>query len=104
MSRILGIDHVTVTSFAVLPTALGFWLERLIRHGVRFEGPRKRAGAHGESEQVLAFRDHDGLMLEIVAHPGADNRRGWGGAPGISIEHAIRGVHTVTLWEESSDD
>ena len=99
-----GTGQVAVTSFAVVPTALGFWLERLIRHGVRFEGPTKRGATHGDTEQVLAFRDHDGLMLEIVAHPGADNRPGWGGAPGISPEHAIRGFHGVTLWEESGDD
>jgi glyoxalase family protein len=99
-----GTGQVAVTSFAVVPTALGFWLERLIRHGIRFEGPTKRGATHGDTEQVLAFRDHDGLMLEIVAHPGADVRPGWGGAPGIPIEHAIRGFHTVTLWEDSGDD
>jgi predicted esterase/catechol 2,3-dioxygenase-like lactoylglutathione lyase family enzyme len=99
-----GTGQVAVTSFAILPTALGFWLERLIRHGIRFEGPRKRGATHGDSEQVLAFRDPDGLMLEIVAHPKADARPGWDGAPGISQEHALRGFHTVTLWEESGDD
>ena len=35
-------------------------------------------------EQVLTFRDHDGLMLEIVEDPGADVRTGWSGAPGVS--------------------
>jgi predicted esterase/catechol 2,3-dioxygenase-like lactoylglutathione lyase family enzyme len=99
-----GTGQVAVTSFAVLPTALGFWLERLIRHGVRFEGPTKRGATGGDMEQVLAFRDHDGLMLEIVAHPGADGRPGWGGAPRIQPEHAIRGFHAVTLWEESGED
>jgi predicted esterase/catechol 2,3-dioxygenase-like lactoylglutathione lyase family enzyme len=99
-----GTGQVAVTSFAVLPTALGFWLERLIRHGIRFEGPRKRGATHGDTEQVLAFRDPDGLMLEIVAHPKADARPGWDGAPGISREHALRGFHTVTLWEEGGDD
>jgi glyoxalase family protein len=99
-----GTGQVAVTSFAVLPTALGFWLERLIRHGVRFDGPKKRGATHSDTEQVLAFRDPDGLMLEVVAHPAADLRPGWGGAPGISAEHAIRGFHTVTLWEDSGDD
>jgi predicted esterase/catechol 2,3-dioxygenase-like lactoylglutathione lyase family enzyme len=99
-----GTGQVAVTSFAIVPTALAFWLERLIRHGIRFDGPRKRGATHADTEQVLAFRDHDGLMLEIVAHPKADARRGWDGAPGISREHALRGVHTVTLWEESGDD
>jgi predicted esterase/catechol 2,3-dioxygenase-like lactoylglutathione lyase family enzyme len=99
-----GTGQVAVTSFAALPTALGFWFERLIGHGIRFDGPRKRGATHGDTEQVLAFRDPDGLMLEIVAHPKADARPGWDGAPGISQEHALRGFHTVTLWEESGDD
>ena len=99
-----GTGQVAVTSFAVVPSALGFWLERLIRHGIRFEGPTKRGTTPGDTEQVLAFRDHDGLMLEIVAHPGAEARTGWRGAPGVPSENAIRGFHTVTLWEESGDD
>ena len=99
-----GTGQVAVTSFAVLPTALGFWLERLIRHGIRFDGPTRRGATHGDTEQMLAFRDPDGLMLEIVAHPDADVRPAWGGAPSISREHALRGFHTVTLWEERGDD
>jgi predicted esterase/catechol 2,3-dioxygenase-like lactoylglutathione lyase family enzyme len=99
-----GTGQVAVTSFSVVPTALGFWLERLIRHGIRFDGPTKRGATHGDTEQVLAFRDHDGLMLEIVAHPDADVRPGWSGAPGIPSDNAIRGFHTVTLWEASGDD
>src|SRR5207248_1208394 len=50
-------------------------------------------------EQVLAFEDGDGLMLEIVATPLADDRSGWDGAPGITAASAIRAVHGVTLWE-----
>jgi glyoxalase family protein len=99
-----GTGQVAVTSFAALPTALGFWIERLIRHGIRFEGPTKRGVTRGDAEQVLAFRDHDGLMLEIVAHPDADIRAAWSGAPGISREHALRGFLTVTLWENRGDD
>jgi predicted esterase/catechol 2,3-dioxygenase-like lactoylglutathione lyase family enzyme len=99
-----GTGQVAVTSFSVVPTAIGFWIERLIRHGIRFEGPARRGATHDDREQVLAFRDHDGLMLEIVGHPAADGRRGWSGAPGIPGEYAIRGFHTVTLWEDSGDD
>jgi predicted esterase/catechol 2,3-dioxygenase-like lactoylglutathione lyase family enzyme len=99
-----GTGQVAVTSFAVVPTALGFWIERLIRHGIRYEGPTRRGATHSDTEQVLAFRDHDGLMLEIVAHPDADARPGWSDAPGIGLEHSIRGFHTVTLWEERGDD
>jgi predicted esterase/catechol 2,3-dioxygenase-like lactoylglutathione lyase family enzyme len=93
-----GTGQVAVTSFAVLPTALGFWIERLLRHGVKYEGPTKRGPSGSESEQVIAFKDHDGLMLEIVAHAGAEARSAWGNAPGISRENAIHGFHAVTLW------
>ena len=93
-----GTGQVAVTSFAVLPTALGFWIERLLRHGVRYEGPTKRGSSGAESEQVISFKDPDGLMLEIVAHAAAESRPAWDGAPGIDRDSAIHGFHGVTLW------
>jgi len=89
-----GTGQVAVTAFAVLPRALGFWVERLVRHGIRFEGPTK---------QVISFKDPDGLMLEIVAHAGAEARPAWGNAPGIPREHAIHGFHGVTIWAEQGE-
>jgi predicted esterase/catechol 2,3-dioxygenase-like lactoylglutathione lyase family enzyme len=93
-----GTGQVAVTSFAVLPAALGFWIERLLRHGVKYEGPARRGPSGADSEAVIAFKDHDGLMLEIVAHAGAEARPAWGDAPGIARENAIHGFHGVTLW------
>ncbi|HEU4642472.1 MAG TPA: VOC family protein [Gemmatimonadaceae bacterium] len=98
-----GTGQVAVTSFAVLPGALGFWVERLVRHGIAYEGPTKRAGAGAGAEQVLAFKDPDGLMLEIVADAGAEARPAWGDAPGIPRDRAIHGFHGVTLWVENGD-
>src|SRR5438067_131908 len=64
----VGPGQIAVTSFAVAPSALGFWIERLLRFGVTYRGPTaRRAGS--VDEQVLAFEDGDGLMLEIVATP-----------------------------------
>jgi len=97
-----GSGQVAVTSFAVLPGAIGFWVERLLRHDVRYEGPTRR-GSGPDAEHVLAFKDHDGLMLEIVGHAGAEARAAWGGAPGILREHAIHGFHGVTVWVERAD-
>jgi glyoxalase family protein len=85
----VGPGQVAVTSFAVPATALGFWIERLLRNGVRFRGPTARR-IHGVIEQVISFADHDGLMLELVATPLA---------PGVSPDSAVRGIHGVTLWE-----
>jgi len=89
-----GTGQVAVTAFAVLPRSLGFWVERLVRHGIRYEGPTR---------QVISFKDHDGLMLEIVGDLGAEARPAWGAAPGIPREHAIHGFHGVTIWADKGD-
>ncbi len=97
-----GAGQAAVTSFAILPGAVGFWVERLLRHGVEYQQPTKRgSGVH--AEQVIAFRDHDGLMLELVASAGAESRLAWNGAPGITRDHAIHGLHGVTLWIDRAE-
>jgi glyoxalase family protein len=93
-----GGGQVAVTSFAILPSSVGFWIERLIRKQVEFSQPTSRY----EDERVIAFKDHDGFMGELVAHPAADVRAGWAGA-GIPAEHAIRGIYSVTLWLDANE-
>ena len=93
----IGAGQVAVTAFSVLPSAIGFWVERLVRHGVAHKSPVRR-GQGAAAEQVLAFTDPDGLLLEIVGHPAAEGRPAWADAPGIPREHAIHGFHSVTLW------
>jgi len=93
----IGSGQVAVTSFAVVPGAIGFWIERFVRHGIKYQGPAKH-GVGAEAEQVISFVDPDGLMLEIVGHPAAESRPAWADAPGIPREHAIHGFHGVTLW------
>lgn len=88
-----GGGQVAVTSFAILPSSVGFWIERLIRRQVEFSQPVARY----EDERVIAFKDHDGFMCELVAHPAANAQQGWAAA-GIPPEHAIRGLYSVTLW------
>ncbi|HET7622880.1 MAG TPA: VOC family protein [Gemmatimonadaceae bacterium] len=98
-----GTGQVAVVSFAIAPGAIGFWVERLLRHGVHYSGPTKRATAGAGSEQVITFKDHDGLMLELVASEAAEPRPAWDGAPGIARENAIHGFHHVALWVENGD-
>jgi glyoxalase family protein len=92
-----GVGQVSVTAFSVLPSAIGFWMERLVRFGVDHDALTKR-GPAGDLERVIALRDHDGTALEIVGHAAAEERRAWGKTAGIPEEHAIRGLHGVTLW------
>jgi glyoxalase family protein len=96
-----GAGQAAVAALAVRPGALGFWDERLRRHGVHHDGPRRR-GRGADAEEVLAFDDPDGLRLELVAHPGAEGRPAWDGAPGVSAEHAVHGLHGVTLWVDAT--
>ena len=97
-----GPGEVAVTSFSVLPSALGFWLERFVRHGVPHEALVSR-GSGADAERVLAFRDRDGAMYELVGHPAAEARPAWTQAAGIPAEHAIHGFHSVTLWVEQGE-
>jgi glyoxalase family protein len=87
-----GVGQVAVTSLAIPAESLGWWLHRLVARGIRHDAPVRRA-----DEQVVAFRDPDGMMLELVAHPATGAIAGWGGGD-VPPEHAIRRVHAVTLW------
>jgi catechol 2,3-dioxygenase-like lactoylglutathione lyase family enzyme len=81
-------------ALAIPPGSLGFWIERLLAQGIKYEGPTRRF-----DEQVLAFRDPDDLLLELVATPRAAGVAPWSDGP-LPAEHAIRGLHGTTLWED----
>jgi glyoxalase family protein len=89
----LGSGLTTATAFSVPPESMGWWQRHLTAHGVAVEGPVSRDG-----EEVMTVRDPDGLVVDIVAAPG-DHRSGWDGVSGIPDEHAVRGLHSVTMSE-----
>jgi catechol 2,3-dioxygenase-like lactoylglutathione lyase family enzyme len=77
---------------------VGFWIERFIKFHVEFCQPVSRF----DDERVIAFKDKDGLMLELVAHASAESRPKWTG-PSVPADHSIRGIYSVTIWQESCD-
>jgi catechol 2,3-dioxygenase-like lactoylglutathione lyase family enzyme len=89
-----GTGQVGTISLAVPPASLGWWIERLVRHGLKYDGPTRRF-----DEQVLAFADPDGLLLELVATPRVAGLPGWTDGP-VPAEHAVRGMLGVTVWED----
>jgi glyoxalase family protein len=91
----VGTGQAAVTSFAVPPESLGYWMERLGARGVDFAHPETRFG-----ERVLALRDRDGMPLELVATSRVEGTPGWEGTAGVPAEHAIRGFHGVTIWSD----
>ena len=89
-----GTGQVGTVSLAIPPASLGYWVERLLQHGIRYDGPSRRF-----DEQVLAFSDPDGLLLELVATPRVAQVEPWRDGP-VPAEHAVRGIHGGTIWED----
>jgi len=90
-----GTGQIATVALAIPPGALGFWVERLVGHGIRHEGPTRRF-----DEQVLALSDPDGLLLELVATPSAADFEPWNDGP-VRPEHSVRGLHGATIWEDA---
>ncbi|MDW8208661.1 MAG: ring-cleaving dioxygenase [Chloroherpetonaceae bacterium] len=88
-----GTGQVIAIALAVPEHAVGYWRDRLQRQGIGFV-EEERMGA-----TVLAFADSDGMTLELIAHAGTMPGSAWGHSE-IPAEHAVRGVHSVTLSEE----
>ena len=93
----IGTGQVSATSFAVPQDSLGYWVERLLQHGVRFDQPMRRF-----DETVLTISDPDGLAVELVARPGVKGGEVWEQSP-VPPEHAIRRISGVTLSEQSAE-
>src|SRR5215210_6796698 len=89
-----GTGQVCTVSLAVPAGSLGYWVERLLKYGIAYEGPTRRF-----EEQVLAFADPDGLLLEIVATARVDQVTPWLDGP-VPAEHALRGILGTTIWED----
>ncbi|MDR7302859.1 ring-cleaving dioxygenase [Haloactinomyces albus] len=86
-----GTGQATTTSFSVPEHSIGWWQKHLDDVGVEASHIRNRDG-----EDALTFRDPDGLMLSLVAHPQGDPRAPWDNGV-VPAEHGIRGLHSVTL-------
>src|SRR3954452_9561135 len=57
-----GAGMTTATAFSVPPASIGWWHERFKRLAVDVDPPRAR-----NAEEVLTFRDNDGMVVELVA-------------------------------------
>ncbi len=89
-----GTGQLTAIAFTIPQASLDYWAQRLLSGGIHHQGPRTHLG-----ELVLSLRDPDGMSIELVAHPRAQERPGWARGT-VPAEHAIRGIHSVTVLEE----
>jgi glyoxalase family protein len=93
-----GAGQATTTSFSVPEASIGWWQDRLTGLGVDVSRIEDRPG-----EAALSLFDPDGLVVELVSHPEADPRPPWEEGP-VPPEHAIRGLHSVTMTESGFED
>ncbi|HET9872218.1 MAG TPA: ring-cleaving dioxygenase [Propionibacteriaceae bacterium] len=92
-----GAGMTTATAFSVPASSLGWWHERFKALQIDVDPPRTR-----DQDEVLTFRDPDGIVIDLVASDG-DHRSGWDGVADIPAEHAVRGLHAITLSERQLD-
>ncbi len=85
-----GAGQVTVTAFSVPEGSLDSWRSRLRDANIDVRDVGERFG-----EEVIAFDDPSGLVIELVANRN-DERTPWV-AGGVSADHAVRGLYGITM-------
>jgi len=95
-----GIGLAVEVAFEVPAGSLAFWHERLEAYDVLLDDETERFG-----ERVLSLRDPHGLPLVLVevSEDGEADGSGrewipWRESP-VPVEHQLRGMHSVRLWE-----
>ncbi|MDB5523409.1 MAG: glyoxalase [Rhizobium sp.] len=81
-------------AFAIRPEAIGFWLTRSLRSGVRTSGPAIEFG-----EPVLRFTDPDGVIVKLVGTVDNIPSNPWI-QRGIPEADAIRRLRGATILSE----
>lgn len=91
-----GAGQITVTAFSVPAASLDSWYARLASRDIPVRDGVTRFG-----ERSIVATDPSGLLIELVGTEG-DPRTPWVDG-GIEAEHAIRGLHSVTMMIRSPE-
>ncbi len=91
-----GVGLTVEVALAVPVGSLGYWSERLTRHGVKTAAPETRFG-----EQLLAFADPHGLRLALVETADPREFTAWPRSV-VPEAYQIRGLHGVRLLERNA--
>ena len=86
-----GRGQITAVMYAIAPESISFWVDRLSRAGISFDGPSVRF-----DEEVIAFDDPDGMRIELVANKSTTLRPSFESIF-VPAEHTLRGFYGVTL-------
>jgi glyoxalase family protein len=93
-----GVGMATEIGYAVPEGSLEFWLDRFAAQQLKPAALAERFG-----EQVLAFKDPDGLSLSLIVPKIADSRTPWETAE-VNSSVATRGFHSTTLTLQRIDE
>jgi glyoxalase family protein len=93
-----GTGLVMEVVFAVPPGSHAYWRQRLAENGVVIGDAETRFG-----EPVLPFRDPHGLALALVETSRQRPFVPWEQSD-VPIEHQLRGMDAVRLWERNRAD
>ncbi|HSN75008.1 MAG TPA: VOC family protein, partial [Anaerolineae bacterium] len=94
---VVGNGEIGASAYAIGAGSLGYWRERLMEHGVDVSDTQTRFGA-----EMLAFRDPDGMALELIVDEKACAPQPWLDGP-VPAEHVLAGFHGVTLFEAKAE-
>jgi glyoxalase family protein len=86
-----GRGELSAVAFSIPKGSLEYWVEWLSSNGIHLDGPFERFG-----DEVIAFEDPDGMMIELVVSNMPSSYRHWARSP-VPQEFAIRRVHGATL-------
>jgi glyoxalase family protein len=86
-----GIGEISAVAFNIPKGSIEFWVERLSSKGIPLDGPSDRFG-----DQVIAFEDPDGMIIELVMGKVSSTYRHWK-RNSVPEEFSIQGIHSATL-------
>jgi len=93
-----GVGMATEIGYSVPPGSLDFWKDRFKEKQVSTAEISERFG-----EQLLSFRDPDGLSFSLIVPAGEDLRTPWE-TEEIKQDTATKGFHSTTLSLQSIDE
>lgn len=86
-----GVGEATKVALGVPESSRLFWAQYLPENGIDFDGPYDRFG-----QEALAFKDPDGLIVELVFAKDSNSGTAWDKG-GVPPEYGIRGFKGTTL-------
>ncbi len=87
-----GAGEVSRIAFSAPASSIDFWIDRLSKKGITFDGPETKG-----ADQVISFQDPDGLLIQIEFGAGELPVQAWDLGI-VPAEHSLRGFSGFTMY------